>query len=86
MVNAIVSESKIYAELDKYIKNIKISIVNEFDTYCIYADYEYAHCRIQLNHNYLSKDFEPYLKATAREIVNLISYEYFYTKTYKEEK
>ena len=86
MINDIVSESKIFTELDKYIKNIKITITNEPNIYVVYADYEFAHCRIELNHNYLHRDFKPYLKAVAREIVSMISYEYFYTKTYKEEK
>lgn len=78
------SESKIYNEIDKYIKNIKISVKNEYDTYVVYGDYEYAHCKIKLNYNFLSKDFEKYLRAIARWIVDAISYEYFYTKAYKE--
>ena len=78
------AESKIYNEIDKYIKNIEISVKNEYGTYVVYGYYEYAHCKIKLNYNFFSKDFEKYLRAIARRIVDAISYEYFYTKTYKE--
>lgn len=81
----IISESNIYKELDKYIRFISVSIKNEYDTYVVYADYEdIAHCRVELNYDYLKRDFEHYLKAEARNIVGLISYEYFYTKEYKK--
>lgn len=80
------NESKIYSELDKHIKNINFSIRNEFDTYSIYADYEYAHCKIDLNYDWLAKDFNNYLKSVAEQIVRMISYEYFYTREYKERR
>ena len=78
------SESKIYNEIDKYIKNINISIKNEFDTYVVYAYYDYAHCKIELNYGWLAKDFNKYLKSVSEQIVRLISYEYFYTRLYEE--
>ena len=82
----ILSEIIIKTKLYEYIKNIHIYIKNEENTYVIYADYEYTHCRIKLYYHALEIDLDNYLKYIAKGIVNLISYEYFYTKEYKEEK
>lgn len=82
----LISESAIKNKLDEYIKNIYINIKNEENTYVIYGDYKYSYCRIELDYHALENDLDNYLKYIAKDIVSLISYEYFYTKSYKEEQ